>query len=95
MEKRMEPEQARAVITAGLQHVIQKRESCQLRMPFGKYNGTPVAKLPDSYLKWAASVEWIRGPLRKAIQEECRQRREKEKQMKDAVLAAFQMKEFE
>ena len=33
-------------------------------MPFGKYKGTPLDKLPDSYVAWLLHDEILREPLK-------------------------------
>jgi hypothetical protein len=38
----------------------------EVRMSFGKYRGKPVAEIPESYLKWLASIE-LREPLKSAV----------------------------
>ena len=45
-----------------------------MKMPFGKYAGTPVENLPSPYLWWLSGADWLREPLKTAIEEE-RERR--------------------
>ena len=44
-----------------------------MKMPFGKYRGSPVEDLPDTYLWWLHDLEDLREPLRSAVYREwCR-----------------------
>jgi hypothetical protein len=45
-----------------------------MRLPFGRYRGTPLEDVPDHYIAWLLTVE-IRSPqLRAAIEDEARAR---------------------
>lgn len=39
------------------------RELCRYRMPFGKYQGTLLVKLPEAYLAWFARKGMPQGKL--------------------------------
>lgn len=39
------------------------RQVCQMRMPFGKYQGTPLVRLPEAYLAWFARNGMPSGKL--------------------------------
>jgi Putative quorum-sensing-regulated virulence factor len=39
-------------------------------MPFGKFKDTPLAEIPDDYLEWLLSCEWLRDPLRSKVEAE-------------------------
>lgn len=39
------------------------RELCRYRMPFGKYEGRLLVKLPEAYLAWFAREGMPRGKL--------------------------------
>ena len=44
------------------------------RMPFGKYAGVPIDELPDWYLDWVASQDWVREPLMGYLRTELKSR---------------------
>jgi hypothetical protein len=44
------------------------------KMPFGKYKGTRVSDLPDSYLEWLLALDDLREPLKSAVESEYRVR---------------------
>jgi uncharacterized protein (DUF3820 family) len=39
-------------------------------MPFGKFKDYPLAEIPDDYLEWLLSCEWLRDPLRSKVEQE-------------------------
>jgi hypothetical protein len=39
-------------------------------MPFGKFKGVPIAKIPDSYLDWLYGLDNLRDPLRQSVEQE-------------------------
>jgi hypothetical protein len=41
-----------------------------MKLPFGRFKGQYVADLPDHYLAWIATQDWVKDPLRAAIIEE-------------------------
>lgn len=41
-----------------------------MKMPFGKYRGVLVERLPDDYLDWLHSLDDLREPLRQAVERE-------------------------
>jgi len=45
-----------------LQEELKKLNTGPL-MPFGKFNGTPLADLPDEYLLWLGLLDDLRQPL--------------------------------
>jgi hypothetical protein len=45
-----------------------------MHMPFGKYKGTLIEDLPDSYLEWLSSLRDLRSRLRSAIDDEMNKR---------------------
>jgi len=46
-----------------LPHPEQLQEVCQTYMPFGKYQGTLLVKLPEAYLAWFARQGMPQGKL--------------------------------
>ena len=43
-------------------------------MPFGKYRGYPIRRLPNDYLRWLILNVELREPLKTAIYSECKRR---------------------
>lgn len=39
-----------------------------LQMPFGKHQGTPIADLPGSYLRWFARTGFPKGEIGRLLQ---------------------------
>ena len=39
----------------------------EVRMPYGKYEGTPIADLPGNYLNWFAREGFPKGELRRLL----------------------------
>jgi hypothetical protein len=39
-------------------------------MPFGKFHNVPLAEIPDDYLEWLLSCDWLHRPLRSHIEAE-------------------------
>jgi hypothetical protein len=48
-----------------------------MRMPFGLYRGHWLSELPDQYISWLVGEDWLREPLKGALEREYlkRQRR--------------------
>jgi hypothetical protein len=38
-----------------------------MKMPFGKYKGTEVSKLPSSYIRWLKTIQ-LQGELERAVE---------------------------
>jgi uncharacterized protein (DUF3820 family) len=45
-----------------------------MEMPFGKYKGEDITDVPTDYLSWLEEQDWIREPMRKAVQFELERR---------------------
>lgn len=41
-----------------------------MKVPFGKYRGRRVKDLPDHYVRWLFSQDWLEEPLRGSIEAE-------------------------
>jgi uncharacterized protein (DUF3820 family) len=46
-----------------------------MRIPFGKYRGTPIDELPLQYIEWLIDQDFLRQPLRSALEAEFERRR--------------------
>ncbi len=57
-------------------------------MPFGKYRGTPIDELPDSYLGWLASLDDLHFPLNSYVQAELDRRKSERKHQRRQRTAA-------
>jgi hypothetical protein len=49
-------------------------------MPFGKYQGVAVERLPPAYLRWLLRQDWPRPWMRAALEQERDRRREASRQ---------------
>jgi hypothetical protein len=43
-------------------------------LPFGKHKGANLSDAPTQYLQWLVNVDWLRDPLRTAIEAELERR---------------------
>jgi hypothetical protein len=53
-----------------------------LKMPFGKHAGTEVDSLPLYYLAWLVEHDWLREPLKSAVEAEREHRAASQRQPK-------------
>ena len=49
---------------------VRKPSDQAIKMPFGKFKGTPISDLPDWYLAWAMEQDFIKDPIKSALQQE-------------------------
>jgi hypothetical protein len=45
-----------------------------ITMPFGKYCGTPIDEIPFEYIEWLIDQDFLRQPLRSALEREFERR---------------------
>jgi Putative quorum-sensing-regulated virulence factor len=53
---------------------VKRSTTHSIVMPFGKFKGSPIADLPDWYLAWCLEQDFIKGPLRSALEQEDEER---------------------
>jgi uncharacterized protein (DUF3820 family) len=46
-------------------------ERTMTHMPFGKFKGTPLEDLPDQYVIWLLEQDYVKSPLRAALNHLC------------------------
>jgi hypothetical protein len=64
-----------------------------MNIPFGRYRGTPLSKLPTDYVEWLLTIE-LRDPLATAVRDELARRRGRDRRGGEAPPAAERAREL-
>jgi len=64
---------------------IIARQGARVKVPFGKYCGIELSKIPDNYLHWLSTIE-LRDRLRSAVAKEIRKRHLAEESRATAIV---------